>query len=176
MNSQLTSSGSGLAHHVAQSGAELQQILSSIASTANSVKDASEPLAETSRQIASASDRLSIAAKAMDESAARTHGEMRQVADMLQSSLAATAKQWEDYESRFANVDESLSSVIEQIVKSVQDAIDLLNTFVERIDEKLSGSVDRLGGGIDELLEFAQTIEHATARFRVNAAAESITG
>jgi hypothetical protein len=39
-----------------------------------------------------------------------------------------------------------------------------LSAFVEKIDEKLSGAVDKLGGGIDELGEFAQTMEQLTAR------------
>src|SRR5262249_61345463 len=90
--------------------------------------------------------------------------EISEIAQALRASLEAISSQWESYEKRFKDVDESLGVVLERIVKSVQDNLDGLRTFVEKIDEKLAGAIDKLGGGIDDLGEFAQRMEHVTSR------------
>jgi hypothetical protein len=46
----------------------------------------------------------------------------------------------------------------------VQENLEGLRSFVEKVDEKLSGAVDKLGGGIDDLGEFAQSMEQITLR------------
>jgi methyl-accepting chemotaxis protein len=88
--------------------------------------------------------------------------EVREIGSLLRTTLEATAKQWEDYERRFQDVDQSLSSVLDQITRTVQANVESLAEFVQKIDEKFSSAIDKLGGGIDELSEFAQSIEQAT--------------
>ena len=54
---------------------------------------------------------------------------------------------------------------LNEIIQSVQQDLEALRGFVEKIDEKLSGAVDKLGGGIIALGEFAQQMEQVTAKF-----------
>jgi hypothetical protein len=164
VNHRLAESGSGLAQNVASSSQEMRNAVDAIAKSAQSMRDASAPLADTSRLITEASQNIAEATRNAEQSTVRAQTEFREVAQLLRTTLEATAKEWEDYEKRFKDVDDSLSSVLNQIVQQVQANLDSLRGFVEKMDEKLSGAVDRLGGGIDELVEFAATMEQVTAK------------
>jgi chromosome segregation ATPase len=121
-------------------------------------------MAESSRLIAEASRRIADSTGSSEASITGAQTEIRNVAQLLQTTLQATVQQWEGYEKRFKGVDDSLGLVLDRIIQSVQENLDALSSFVEKIDEKLSGAVDKLGGGIDELGEFAQTMEQLTVR------------
>jgi archaellum component FlaC len=157
----------GIAQHVvsiSQLSKATQDTEGAMSNSARSMRDAGEPLAESSRLIAEASKRIADATGSSEASIAGAQVEMRNISQLLQTTLQATAQQWENYERRFKGVDDSLGLVLDRIIQSVQENLEALRAFVEKIDEKLSGAVDKLGGGIDELGEFAQSMEQLTAR------------
>jgi chromosome segregation ATPase len=163
MNDRLAESGGGLARHVADSSQGVRAAADTISSAAQALKEAAAPLTETSRLIAGASQQIAVATQATQHSIS-SQAEIQAVAQVLRTSLESTVKQWESYERRFKDVDESLAVVLDRIVQSVQTILDGLRSFVERIDEKLAGAIDRLGGGIDDLGEFAERMEQVTTR------------
>ena len=132
--------------------------------SAESMRDAGAPLTETSRQMADASRRIADATASAERSISGAQAEIRDIGQLLHATMETTAQQWRDYEQRFKGVDESLGVVLDRIIQSVQENLEALRSFVEKIDEKLSGAVDKLGGGIDELGEFAQSMEQLTAK------------
>jgi methyl-accepting chemotaxis protein len=140
-----------------------QETEDAMSTSAKSMVEAGQPLAEGSRLIAAASQRILDATSNSEKGISGAQTEIRNISELLQSTLRATSEQWAGYERRFKDVDESLGVVLDRIVRSVQENLEALRTFVEKVDEKLSGAVDRLGGGIDELGEFAQSMEHLTA-------------
>ena len=156
-----------IAQHVASIGQlskATQDTEGAMANSARSMREAGAPLAESSRLIAEASRRIADSTGSSEASITGAQTEIRNVAQLLQTTLQATVQQWEGYEKRFKGVDDSLGLVLDRIIQSVQENLDALSSFVEKIDEKLSGAVDKLGGGIDELGEFAQTMEQLTVR------------
>jgi prophage DNA circulation protein len=164
INQRLSESGGGLARHIADSSQDLRAALEAIGIAAGALKEAAGPLTETSRLIADASQRMVTATQAAQEIISGARAEIHEVAEALRASLESTARQWESYEKRFKDVDESLGVVLERIVASVQANLEGLRSFVEKIDEKLAGAIDKLGGGIDDLGEFAQRMEQVTSR------------
>ncbi|MEH2524188.1 MULTISPECIES: anti-phage ZorAB system protein ZorA [unclassified Bradyrhizobium] len=136
---------------------------SAMSNSARSIAEAGEPLAEGSRLIAAASQQIRDATAGSERSISSAQEEIRKISDLLQVTLRTTTEQWEGYERRFKGVDDSLGLILDRIIRSVQENLEALRGFVEKVDEKLSGAVDRLGGGIDELGEFAQSMEHLTA-------------
>lgn len=128
------------------------------------MREAGAPLAESSLLIAEASRRISEVSGSSAAGISSALTEIRNISQLLQTSLQSTAEQWESYEKRFKGVDENLGLVLDRIIRSVQENLEALATFVTKIDEKLSGAVDKLGGGIDELGEFAQSMEQVTTR------------
>jgi methyl-accepting chemotaxis protein len=157
----------GISQHVgtiAQLSKATQETESAMIGTARSMREAGTPLAESSRLIAEASRRISDATSSAEQSIAAAQAEIRNITQLLHTTLESTAQQWQDYEKRFKGVDENLGVVLDRIIQSVQENLEALRGFVEKIDEKLSGAVDKLGGGIDELGEFAQQMEHVTAK------------
>ena len=157
----------GIAQHVvsiSQLSKATQDTEGAMSNSARSMRDAGAPLAESSRLIAEASKRIADATGSSEVSITGAQTEIRNISQLLQTTLQATAQQWEDYERRFKGVDDSLGLVLDRIIQSVQENLEALRAFVEKIDEKLSGAVDKLGGGIDELGEFAQSMEQLTAK------------
>jgi methyl-accepting chemotaxis protein len=140
-----------------------QETEDAMSTSAKSMVEAGQPLAEGSRLIAAASQRILDATSNSEKGISGAQTEIKNISELLQSTLRTTSEQWASYERRFKDVDESLGVVLDRIVRSVQENLEALRTFVEKVDEKLSGAVDRLGGGIDELGEFAQSMEHLTA-------------
>ncbi|WFU42745.1 anti-phage ZorAB system protein ZorA [Bradyrhizobium sp. CB82] len=140
-----------------------QQTEGAMSSSAKSIVEAGHPIAEGSRLIAVASQRILDATTGSERSISGAQTEIRNISELLQATLRTTTEQWESYERRFKDVDDSLGVVLDRIIRSVQENLEALRGFVEKVDEKLSGAVDRLGGGIDELGEFAQSMEHLTA-------------
>jgi chromosome segregation ATPase len=132
--------------------------------SAQSMRDAGAPLTETSRQMADASRRIADATASAERSISGAQAEIREISQLLHTTMETTTQQWRDYEQRFKGVDDSLGVVLDRIIQSVQENLEALRSFVERIDEKLSGAVDKLGGGIDELGEFAQSMEQLTIK------------
>jgi methyl-accepting chemotaxis protein len=157
----------GIAQHVvsiSQLSKATQDTEGAMSNSARSMRDAGAPLAESSRLIAEASKRIADATGSSEVSITGAQTEIRNISQVLQTTLQATAQQWEDYERRFKGVDDSLGLVLDRIIQSVQENLESLRAFVEKIDEKLSGAVDKLGGGFDELGEFAQSMEQLTAK------------
>ena len=141
-----------------------QETETAIVGTTRSMREAGVPLAESSRLIAEASRRMSDATSGAEQGIAGAKTEIRNISEMLRTTLEATVQQWQNYENRFKGVDESLGVVLDRIIQSVQENLESLSKFVEVVDQKLSTAVDRLGGGIDELGEFAQSMEQVTTR------------
>ena len=130
--------------------------------SARLMREAGTPLAESSRLIAEAARQISETAGNSEAEISNALTEICNISQLLQTALQGTARQWESYEQRFKGVDDSLGLVLDRIIRSVQENLEALATFVTRIDEKLSGAVDKLGGGIDDLHEFAQSMEQVT--------------
>ena len=168
LNSRLADSGSGLANNVTSSGEIMRGLVESMTKTAQSIREAGAPIADSATLIAGASKQVVEATRTIEQSISGTQNEVRDIGELMRTTLESTARQWEDYEKRFQNVDESLSSVLDQITETVQKNVDSMGEFVKKIDEKFSESLDKLGGGIEELNEFAQSIEQAT--FKINGA------
>jgi septation ring formation regulator EzrA len=164
-----------LANNLTKSSQEMLQALGAIKDTATAMQAATSPLAESARQMADTSGRMLESNRAVEQGVTAAQTEFREVADMLRTSLEATARSWENYDSRFKGVDESLGQILDRIIRSVQDNLEALRAFMEQIDAKLSGAVDKLGGGIDELTEFAQQMEQVTARLNGGGNAEART-
>jgi hypothetical protein len=135
-----------------------------LSGTARSIREAGAPLSESARLLADASRNIADATGSTQQSVLGAQAEIRNITLLLQQTLEATSQQWQNYERRFKGVDDSLGIILDRIIKSVQENLEGLRSFVEKVDEKLSGAVDKLGGGISDLGEFAQSIEQITLR------------
>lgn len=157
----------GIAQHVGTLGQlskATEDTGNAMSGTARSIRDAGAPLAESARLIADASKNIADATGSTQQTVEGAQVEIRNITQLLQHTLEVTTQQWQNYERRFKGVDDNLGAILDRIIKSVQENLEGLSSFVEKVDEKLSGAVDKLGGGIDDLGEFAQSMEQITLR------------
>jgi archaellum component FlaC len=136
-----------------------------MAGAAKSMREAGGPISESSRLIAEGTRKMSEATGSAERSINMAQAQINGIGQQLENTLASMTKQWLSYEQRFKGVDESLGAVLDRIVENVRKNVELLATFMQTVDERLSSAVDKLGGGISELSEFAETVEKATLRF-----------
>src|SRR5208282_2441731 len=129
---RLDESGTGLANNVTKSSQEMREALSAIMSTSNALREAGAPLAESARLVAEASGHIAESSRSVEQSVTAAQSEFREVGDMLRTTLEATAGSWENYEKRFKDVDESLSSILDRIIQSVQENLEALRAFMEK--------------------------------------------
>jgi archaellum component FlaC len=132
---------------------------------ARSMREAGAPIAESSRLIAEGTRRMSEATGSAERSIHMAQAQIDGIGQRLEGALTSMTQQWINYEQRFKGVDESLGAVLDRIIENVRKNVDILGTFMQTIDERMSSAVDKLGGGIEELSEFAETVEKATLRF-----------
>jgi hypothetical protein len=132
---------------------------------ARSMREAGAPIAESSRLIAEGTRKMSEATGSAERRINMAQAQIDGIGHRLESALTSMTKQWLSYEQRFKGLDESLGAVLDRIIENVRKNVDLLGTFMKTVDERMSSAVDKLGGGIEELSEFAETVEKATLRF-----------
>jgi ABC-type transporter Mla subunit MlaD len=133
---------------------------------AKSIRDASAPLASASQGIAEASRNIETSIRGAVDAIEASQQHTRAMSDRLGETFEALQRVWANYEKRFDGVDESLERAFTQIIQHVESNVDALHKFVTQIDGKLSETVERLGGGIEELGEFTQLVDKATQQLR----------
>lgn len=133
---------------------------------AKSIRDASAPLASASQGIAEASRNIENSIRGAVDAIEASQQQTRAMSERLGETLETLQRAWANYETRFNSVDASLERAFKQIIQHVESNVDALHKFVTQIDGKLSETVERLGGGIEELGEFAQLVDKATQQLK----------
>jgi chromosome segregation ATPase len=153
------------AHRTAFTGATTSagEIQTAMSAAARSVREASAPLTTATQIVAKSSDQIAAAVETAVVSIKASEEGARALAEKTSSLLTQATKAWADYESRFAAVDRSLEQAFNKIIGHVQTSIEVMHKYIMEVDGKLAETVDRLNGGIEELSEFSQHIQNATA-------------
>jgi len=122
-----------------------------------------EKLTSVSSSINSAVERIRQSSEMSDttvETIGRTVSEISKGIDRLASANSNIEQVWHDYQSRFENVDNSLSDTFTQIDEGIQRYSVMMKNFVSELEKntaditgKLAGSVSENAGAIDELGE-----------------------
>jgi hypothetical protein len=133
---------------------------------AKSIREASAPLASASQGIAEASRTIENSIRGAVDAMATSQQQARVISDRLTETLETLQRAWANYETRFNSVDASLERAFRQIFQHVESNIDALHKFVTQVDGKLSETVERLGGGIEILGDFAHLLERATVQLK----------
>jgi ABC-type transporter Mla subunit MlaD len=133
---------------------------------ASAFRDASAPIAETSRSMGQATQQIqgslaSVQAILVD---ARNHSQ--RLGEQLRATAEMAQRAWADYEKRFGQVDESLANAQKHIVEQVSTSVSAINDFVVNLDKHLGLGIDRLGGGIEDLGEIATELKQVASGLR----------
>lgn len=139
-----------------------------MAGAARAIRDATAPLAIAGQTMAESSRRIGEAIDGAVTSIQASEERTRALADRISSTLEQVTRTWADYEQRFAGVDKSLEEALGKMMGYVQTSMDTMQKYVLELDNKLAETIDRLGGGIEELSEFSENIEKAVVELKTS--------
>jgi methyl-accepting chemotaxis protein len=127
----------------------VQETLPHVESAANSLREASEPIALTADKFGRASEALQSASSGFDE----VQSHLRDSANTMKESLEKTSVSWEEYRARFEGVDENLKDIFEQYEDHIQTSQDQMRNFVKELDQHFAKAGESLKTGTGELGE-----------------------
>jgi len=124
-------------------------ITSDIVTTISDLHSATQPMANVADKIASAAQDVGGAGEAIGQS----HEQLRLLVTSISETSQLMQEAWQDYQSRFENVDKSFAGSIDQLITGADAYREHVESFVSGLDRELDKAVRTLHGGIESLNE-----------------------
>ncbi|BAZ93751.1 uncharacterized protein FOKN1_1353 [Thiohalobacter thiocyanaticus] len=139
------------------------KILDRTGELVNEIQEAYEHLTGAADPLVAAADRVQEGSAALQDAALKVTGSTDSIGQAVENlaELQENVKAaWDDYQSRFEDVDNSLGRTFQEIDDGLSRYTSSMREFVEQLDahassivRDLSGAVKELGEGIEELRE-----------------------
>lgn len=155
---------------LADAGREAQAVSTMLGRAANDVSGAAEPIREAASTIKDSVGHSQELLRRTSEATARQQTAMESIAGGLERTGIAATQAWDNYRTRFTEVDEALGRALEQIRAASAEHATALNTEVGRIDTALAKAAEKLGAALDPLTDLANALEDVRGRFERQAA------
>lgn len=161
-----TGAASDHADKLADAGREAQAVSTMLGKAAADVSGAAGPIREATGTIRDT--------VAQSEDLLRRNGEatghqleaMTTISTRLDQVATTATQTWENYRTRFSEVDKSLGAALEQLRSMSTEHANELNTQTGRVDMALANAADRLGAALEPLDDLAGSLEDAVERLR----------
>lgn len=153
----------GSAEMIGQAEERFQDKVKSFESAAVGISGTAEVLHEASNKISTAANPLADvsiglngALKQLQETEQQiqqNQAELRQILDGLRSYSETIPQLWQQYETRFHEVDGDLAKAFGELADGSEQFRNSVKEFVSELDEKFTISIEKLSGAIRELTE-----------------------
>ncbi|ABS66238.1 hypothetical protein Xaut_0987 [Xanthobacter versatilis] len=151
-----------------------RQVADAFSRTAQDVRAASVPLAQSGERIAGATEKLGEAAGRSVAVLDKSQEEARRLAQALTGHVSNLDQVWRSYSARFEAVDEALGKAFERLTRGTDEQQDRIATFVRDVDVTFKEAVDTLAGCIgglkDNTEEMVEAVDDLKRALRVEAA------
>lgn len=155
---------------LADAGREAQAVSTMLGRAANDVSGAAAPIREAASTIKESVGHSQELLRRTSEATARQQTAMETISAGLERTGTAATQAWDNYRTRFTEVDEALGRALEQIRAASAEHATALNTEVGRIDTALAKAAEKLGAALDPLTDLANALEDVRGRFERQAA------
>lgn len=155
---------------LAHAGREAQAVSTMLGRAANDVSGAAAPIREAASTIKESVRDSQDLLRQASEATARQQTAMETISAGLERTGTAATQAWDNYRTRFTEVDEALGRALEQIRAASAEHATALNTEVGRIDTALAKAAEKLGAALDPLTDLANALEDVRGRFERQAA------
>lgn len=143
----------------------LDERIDNVANTMPKISDAIRSLTSASEPIRGSIDKLSEMMGHIDTVSSRfddTRKVLVETSEKILEAQETTAKAWDDYKDRFADIDESLAKVFEQYVLQLNNAQENINAFIEETDSNFTIAGNSLQQAISELADILEELPEKT--------------
>ena len=151
---------------LADAGRGAEAVSTMLGRAANDLSGATAPIRDATATIKESVGHSQELLRRTSEATGRQQEAMQTIAGSLDKTNAAATQAWENYRTRFSEVDEALGRALEQIRSAAAQHATDLNTQVGRIDLALADAAERLGGAIGPLNDLASEIGDVLERLR----------
>jgi ABC-type transporter Mla subunit MlaD len=138
----------------------MQEAASVLEGSVEGMRQAGEPIAQTAEQFAQAAERI----RSVSDEFQETQREFSALGEIMNTTSTTLRSSWEDYQTRFENVDTSLASVFEKLSEGLDSQIKYVADFVRGLDAQLDKAMRSLSGGVEELTEAVEQVSDSADR------------
>jgi ABC-type transporter Mla subunit MlaD len=124
------------------------------------LREAAAPISSTANQFAAASQRIEAASAALQDTRAR----FADLNEQLKLTFDANRKVWDEYRSRFEQVDQHLEKVVKTLIDGNKQQQQNVRDFVKELDAQLAKAVNSFAGAVTELNEFTDELGQHLSR------------
>ncbi|MFC3174999.1 hypothetical protein ACFOD9_12135 [Novosphingobium bradum] len=160
-----TTSADAHAGKLATAGKEAEAVGLMLGRAANDVSGAAGPIREAVAAIRESVGQSGELLRRAEESGLRQNEALASAAGTLETMGVAATAAWENYRTRFAEVDKALAEALDKIRGASAEHATALNTEVGRIDKALAEAVERLAPALDVLKDLADAMEDQRRKF-----------
>jgi ABC-type transporter Mla subunit MlaD len=147
-----TDVSSSMAANLERTLGQLDSLGDTLARAHAQFEGAARPIASASESLRQSSDKI---AQALSDCSAVAQGIATHAA-MIERQIEVMGSAWGDYETRFANVDESLRAAFEQMDQGLSRYTEQVKTFAQQLDRHTGESLQNLaaaGGELRQVIE-----------------------
>ncbi len=127
---------------------------------------AAAPVAEMSRHLRDASERIAASLDRSGEASTAALKEMGDLASGVRETQAAASEAWSDYRARFSEVDQALERTLQQMATTLNATLTDFRKFAQDMDghmgeaiSRLAPVVERMKDNTDEIANFAEALK-----------------
>lgn len=138
----------------------MREAASVLEGSVEGMRQAGEPIAQTAGQFAQAAERI----RSVSDELQETQREFSALGEIMSTTSTTLRSSWEDYQSRFENVDTSLANVFERLSEGLDAQKGHVEDFVSGLDAQLDKAMRSLSGGVSELTDAVEQLSDSADR------------
>lgn len=149
LNSIISDAGTTIRAAVEQS----RHVAEAFQQTAQEVRAASEPLAQSGERIAGVTERFSETIGKATETFEASSESSGRLAEALSGHVSQIAETWNSYAARFETVDEHLAAAVKELGEATERQARQLVDYASKVDQGLADAIDKLNPALAAIAE-----------------------
>lgn len=146
------------ADHLQRTAENARTIAGTLLQAADGFGNAAAPVAESSRALREAADRIEASSQRSEKVVGSTLQQISSLAANVAETQSAATGAWADYRQRFAEVDRELGQTISRMADALASSMAEFRNFATTIDSELGKAVNRLAPAADVMRDSAENI------------------
>lgn len=148
---------------VAEVNRQVEVTGNSFAQSAQSVRDASQPLNQVTSQLNQASEKVGSLLSETLQSTQKTTEAFDSTLTTVAASVESLEEAWETNGKHLKNVDAELENAFRQITNHMSSSLEQLSSFSKELDTGLSSSLEQLSGFVMDVRDLVEEFAEAKA-------------
>lgn len=134
------------------------KLVSSIAEAGQGFGTVAAPIVRAAQAIDEAVSKIQTAIQTGRAADAQALEQMQALAVQMKGTYEAAEEAWDNYRSRFAEVDKSLAQAAERMSSTLGDSLSQFSSFATKTDNALADAVSKLSNALSPIEDYAEAL------------------